>query len=332
MKVLHSPKQVAQLDLAAGCVLTIGIFDGVHRGHQAILAHAVRRAKQMGVPCVVLTFDPHPRLVHDPDTHLHLITSLADRFEALGQQGVDATLVVNYTLEFAAQSAEDFVRTWLVDLLKARLVVVGSDVRFGAGNAGDRHTLEQLGQKLGFEVEIVDNVCAHGGKRWSSTWVRQALEKGDVAEAARVLGRPHRLRGTVVHGLQRGRQLGFPTANLDAETAGVVPPDGVYAGWLWACDGASGLRKMPAAISIGTNPTFKDVPKRTVEAHVLGRADLNLYGQEVAVDLVSYLRPMISFAGLDELLKQMHKDIADSAAVLNVPVPEPIDPAQVTAC
>lgn len=240
--------------------------------------------------------------------------------------------MVNYTLEFAAQSAEDFVRTWLVDLFKARLVVVGSDVRFGAGNAGDRHTLEQLGQKLGFEVEIVDNVCGHSGKRWSSTWVRQALEKGDVAEAARVLGRPHRLRGTVVHGLQRGRQLGFPTANLDAETAGVVPPDGVYAGWLWAHDGASGLRKMPAAISIGTNPTFKDVPKCTVEAHVLGRADLNLYGQEVAVDLVSYLRPMISFAGLDELLKQMHKDIADSAAVLNVPVPEPIDPAQVTAC
>ena len=280
---------MSQLDLAAGCVLTIGIFDGVHRGHQAILAHAVRRAKQMGVPCVVLTFDPHPRLVHDPDTHLHLITSLADRLEALGQQGVDATLVVNYTLDFAAQSAEDFVRTWLVDLLKARLVVVGSDVRFGAGNAGDRHTLEQLGQKLGFEVEIVDNVCGHSGKRWSSTWVRQALEKGDVA-------------------------------------------DGVYAGWLWAHDGASGLRKMPAAISIGTNPTFKDVPKRTVEAHVLGRADLNLYGQEVAVDLVSYLRPMISFAGLDELLKQMHKDIADSAAVLNVPVPEPIDPAQVTAC
>ncbi len=175
-------------------------------------------------------------------------------------------------------------------------------------------------------------MCGHSGKRWSSTWVRQALEKGDVAEAARILGRPHRLRGTVVHGLQRGRQLGFPTANLDAETAGVVPPDGVYAGWLWAHDGASGLRKMPAAISIGTNPTFKDVPKRTVEAHVLGRADLNLYGQEVAVDLVSYLRPMISFAGLDELLKQMHKDIADSAAVLNVPVPEPIDPAQVTAC
>ena len=153
-----------------------------------------------------------------------------------------------------------------------------------------------------------------------------------MGRASQVLGRPHRLRGVVVRGLRRGRELGFPTANLEAATAGVVPPDGVYAGWLVRGGGADGGgQRLPAAISIGTNPTFDDVPQRTVEAHVLGRADLNLYGEEVGIELVERLRPMLAFDGLDALLVQMRADIEDTARILDVPVPEPIRPEDVTA-
>ena len=153
-----------------------------------------------------------------------------------------------------------------------------------------------------------------------------------MGQVSRVLGRPHRLRGVVVRGLRRGRELGFPTANLEAATAGVVPPDGVYAGWLVrGSDADDSAERLPAAISIGTNPTFDDVPQRTVEAHVLGRADLNLYGEEVGVELVEHLRPMLAFDGLDPLLAQMRTDIEDTARILGVPVPEPIRPEDVTA-
>ena len=183
-------------------------------------------------------------------------------------------------------------------------------------------------------MEILDEIRSDGGRRWSSTWVRQCLGAGRVREAADVLGRPHRLRGIVVHGRRRGRELGFPTANLEAATAGVVPPDGVYAGWLVRhrrAGGEAGEEHLPAAISIGTNPTFDDVPRRTVEAHVLGRADLDLYGEEIGVELVEHLRPMLAFDGLEPLLAQMRDDVARTARILNVPVPGPIRPEDVTA-
>ena len=181
-------------------------------------------------------------------------------------------------------------------------------------------------------MEIVSKIRSEEGRRWSSTWIRQCLKDGNMGQARQVLGRPHRLRGVVVRGLRRGRELGFPTANLEAATAGVVPPDGVYAGWLVRGGGADGGgQRLPAAISIGTNPTFDDVPRRTVEAHVLGRADLNLYGEEIGIELVERLRPMLAFDGLDPLLVQMRTDIEDTARILEVPVPEPIRPEDVTA-
>ena len=320
-----------------GTVVTVGIFDGVHRGHQAILARVVERARQMTRPdgerplAVAVTFDPHPVLVHRPETHLPMVASLTDRLAALAATGLDAVLVVHYTLSFADQSPEEFVRTWLEGLLGARAVVVGDDVRFGRGNAGDAAALRKIGRAEGIEVEILPKVRSGQGRRWSSTWIRRCLEDGDVRQAAEILGRPHRLRGTVVHGLERGRRLGFPTANLEAATAGVVPPDGVYAGWLVRDDGAGHQERLPAAVSVGTNPTFDDVPVRTVEAHVLGRADLNLYGEEIGVDLVERLRPMRAFDGLEPLLAQIRADIERTAGILGVPVPEPIRPEDVTA-
>jgi len=347
VEVWYGPEQVPSALGAPdgpGTVVSVGVFDGVHRGHRAVLARAVERARQVGLAhperprplAVAVTFDPHPILVHRPHTHLPMVTSLADRLELLATTGLDAVLVIHYTLDFAQQSPYGFVRRWLEELLGARAVVVGDDVRFGRGNSGDAATLEQIGRADGLEVEIVHDVLAPSGRRWSSTWVRELIEAGDVAGAAQVLGRPHRLRGTVVHGLRRGRELGFPTANLQAATAGVVPPDGVYAGWLVRSRGAGegsggGQERLPAAISIGTNPTFDDVPERTVEAHVLGRSDLNLYGEVVAIELVEHLRPMLAFDGLEPLLAQMRADVVDTARVLGVPVPAPVRPQDVTA-
>ena len=340
MEVWYGAEQVpASLSApdGPGAVVTMGIFDGVHRGHQAVVGRVVELSRELadgdGRPlAVAVTFDPHPRSVHQPEADLPLITSLTDRLASLKDLGLDAVLVITYTLEFATQSPQDFVRTWLEGLLGARAVVVGDDVRFGWRNAGDAATLEQIGRADGFEVEIVSTIRSDEGRRWSSTWIRQCLKEGNMGQARQVLGRPHRLRGVVVRGLRRGRELGFPTANLEAATAGVVPPDGVYAGWLVRGGGADGGgQRLPAAISIGTNPTFDDVPQRTVEAHVLGRADLNLYGEEVGVELVEHLRPMLAFDGLDPLLAQMRTDIEDTARILGVPVPEPIRPEDVTA-
>ena len=340
MEVWYGAEQVpANLSAPGGpgSVVTMGIFDGVHRGHQAVLGRVVELAHEFARGgrrplAVAVTFDPHPRRVHQPGLDLPLITSLTDRLASLEDLGLDAVLVITYTLDFAAQSPQSFVRTWLEGLLGARAVVVGDDVRFGCHNSGDAATLEQLGRADGFEVEIVSKIRSDEGRRWSSTWIRQCLKDGNMGQVSRILGRPHRLRGVVVRGLRRGRELGFPTANLEAATAGVVPPDGVYAGWLIRGGGdGDGVQRLPAAISIGTNPTFDDVPQRTVEAHVLGRADLNLYGEEVGIELVERLRPMLAFDGLDALLVQMRADIEDTARILDVPVPEPIRPADVTA-
>ncbi|QHO91252.1 bifunctional riboflavin kinase/FAD synthetase [Actinomyces sp. 432] len=345
MKIWYGAEQVpaALRDPSGpGSIVTVGVFDGVHRGHQAILARVVERAHHAATPdgrrprAIALTFDPHPVAVHRPEARLPMITSLADRMESLADTGLDAVLVVHYTLDFADQGPEEFVRDWLEGVLGARAIVVGDDVRFGRGNSGDAATLRRIGHADGIDVEIVADVVASSGRRWSSTWVRELLEDGDMRGAAEVLGHVHRLRGTVIHGHRRGRELGFPTANLDAATAGVVPPDGVYAGWLVRSPqagvaGGPGEERLPAAISIGTNPTFDDVPDRTVEAHVLGRADLNLYGEVVVIELVERLRPMLAFDGLEPLLVQMRQDVVDTAAVLNVPVPEPIRPEDVTA-
>ena len=211
MEVWYGAEQVPATLSApgdAGTVVTIGIFDGVHRGHQAILTRVVERARQMARPdgrrplAVAITFDPHPVLVHRPEARLPMIASLADRLAALSATGLDAVLVVHYTLEFADQSPEEFVRTWLEGLLGARMVVVGDDVRFGRGNSGDAALLEAICRADGLGVEILDDVRSPSGRRWSSTWVRELLEAGDMGGAAEVLGRASerpREGGPVVH-------------------------------------------------------------------------------------------------------------------------------------
>lgn len=313
MHVWHGMDEVPD-DLVAS-VVTIGNFDGVHRGHRAVLAEVTARAHELGLPTVAITFDPHPAQVHRPESTPPLLTGLTDRLELLAAAGLDATLVLTYTLDFARATPEEFVRTYLVDGLRARAVVVGQDTRFGRDNAGDTATMAELGQRHGFVVDVVADLAGDDARRWSSSWARERIEAGDAEEAAEILGRPHRMRGVVVHGHARGRELGFPTANLEPAASGAVPADGVYAGWLLRHGGTGA--PMPAAISVGTNPTFDDVVRRTVEAHVLGRDDLELYGEEIVVEFVTKLRPTLRFDGVEPLIAQMEQDVRDAAAALD---------------
>lgn len=306
-------------------VVTLGNFDGVHRGHQAVLQRMVADARARGQQAVALTFDPHPALVHRPGLAPVLITGLDDRLERLAATGLDAVLVQHYTLDFAANSAEDFVGTWLVEGLRATTVVIGHDTKFGAGNEGDARTMRALGERYGFVVEEVaaagvDHDADGGRERpWSSTWVRELLEAGDVAGAARVLGREHRLRGTVVHGDALGREIGFPTANLEV-TAGMIPAHGVYAGWLTVLDAGSALagRRLPAAISVGINYTVGGTDLR-VEAHLMDLDGLDLYDTLVALDFVDRRREMLDFGSLEALVVALGEDVEWCRVVLGLP-------------
>ena len=220
------------------CVLTLGNFDGVHRGHRAVLNALVDAGHRLGLPAVAITFEPHPIAVLRPEQAPELIAPGAIRDDLIADSGVDGLLVLDFTTEFAQQTPEDFVRAVFVRGLDARCVVVGMDTRFGYRNSGDVSTLADLGEQFGFEVVALDDVGE--GERFSSTVVRDHLRAGEVGEAARILGRPHRVVGTVVHGNHRGKALGYPTANLSADSLGLVPLEGVYAGWLTRLDLADG--------------------------------------------------------------------------------------------
>ena len=303
------------------CVLTLGNFDGVHRGHRAVLASLAEAGHRLGLPSVAVTFDPHPVAVLRPDTAPELITPGPVRDDLLADTGIDGLLVLDFTTEFAKQTPEDFVRAVFVRGLDARCVVVGMDTRFGHRNSGDVSTLADLGEHFGFEVVALDDVG--DGERFSSTTIRQHLRAGEVTEAARILGRPHRVVGTVVHGNHRGRALGFPTANLAADSLGLVPLEGVYAGWLTRVDLGENEpdRTMPAAISVGTNPTFETRDRRTVEAYVLDRDDLELYDERVMVEFTAHIRPTLRFESVDELTAAMAEDVERCRELLTNIVP-----------
>lgn len=295
-------------------VVTLGNFDGLHRGHQQVLSQVIDVAKSRNAKAVALTFDPHPATIHRPESAPEQIMGLPSKLAAMEKLGLDGVLVVPYTLEFAQQSPEEFIRNVFVETLGACAVVIGHDVRFGKDNAGDLGTMVSLGARLGFDVVVVDD--AGHDRRWSSTWVREALNKGDVETAAEVLGRWHGMSGEVVHGAARGRELGFPTANLSPDAAGIIPADGVYAGWLTD----EHQHRWPAAISVGSNPTFVGV-SRQVEAFVIGRPEepveaFNLYGQHVCVEFVARLRGMVAYTGPEALIEQMHDDVVRSQQIL----------------
>jgi len=296
-------------------VVTIGVFDGVHRGHQRIVSGAAEAAAELGIPVVVITFDPHPAEVTRPGSHPPLLCTIRRRAQLLADEGADAVCVLPFTYEFSQLGPDEFVRAVLVDRLHARRVVVGENFRFGHRAAGDVALLAELGEKYDFGAEGVP-LLADGGVAISSSGIRARLADGDVAGASRDLGRPHRVEGVVVRGQQRGRALGFPTANLEPPSRTVVPADGVYAGWLARLDteGREEVR-WPAAISVGTNPTF-DGREQTVEAYALDRDDLDLYGVHVAVDFVARLRGMVRYESAAALAEQMRRDVDEARALI----------------
>jgi riboflavin kinase / FMN adenylyltransferase len=290
-------------------VVTIGVFDGVHRGHQEIIGHAVKRARELGVQSVVVTFDPHPSEVVRPGSHPPVLTEPARKAELIEQLGVDVLCVLPFTLEFSRLSAEAFVHDVLVAHLHAALIVVGENFRFGHRAAGDVDLLRRLGRTFGFAVEGAPLV-ADDSTVFSSTYIRSCVDAGDVTAAARALGRPHRVEGVVVRGDGRGRAIGFPTANLLTGQYAAVPADGVYAAWLVRGRG----ERLPAAVSIGTNPTFSGRERR-VEAYVLD-FDGDLYGERLALDFVIRLREMRTYTGVEPLVAQLHEDVAQTREVL----------------
>lgn len=299
-------------------MVTIGVFDGVHRGHQALIGRTVEIAKKRGLPSVVLTFDPHPSEVVRPGSHPAQLTTLRRKAELVEELGVDVFAVLPFTPELSRLPAHEFVHEILVDRLHAAAVVVGENFTFGAKAAGDVDLLRELGRRFGFiayGAELQSATVRNGEPseiNFSSTYVRSCIDAGDVATAAAALGRPHRLEGIVVRGEGRGRKLGFPTANLSTPHFAAVPADGVYAAWFYLA--AEPHRRLASAVSVGTNPTFFG-RERTVEAFVLD-LDEDLYGERVALDFVSRLRGQITYTGVDALVQQIGDDVAQVREIL----------------
>ena len=289
-------------------VVTVGVFDGVHRGHQLLIGRAVAAARERGLPAVLVTFDPHPAELVRPGSHPAQLTTLRRRADLAAGLGLDAVCVLPFTPELLRTEPAAFVHHVLVERLHAAAVVVGQNFRFGHRGAGDVALLTELGQRFGFAVEGL-GLTGDDGVTFSSTYIRACIDAGDVAAAAAALGRPHRVEGVVVHGARRGRDLGFPTANIATAPHTALPADGIYAGRF-----AIGERLLPTAISVGTNPTFQG-RVRTVEAYVLD-VDENFYGHAVAVDLVARLRGQEHYDDVDALVTQMHADVARTREIL----------------
>ena len=282
-------------------VVVIGVFDGVHKGHQALL----NRAKEIadGREIIALTFDPHPRTVFAPDSVPPMLTTLADRVELLKIHNADQVAVIKFTKEFAAMSPEDFVNKVLIEQLKASTVIVGANFTYGFKAAGN---VESLRNHPEFETVVMD-LQAEQDESISSTRIRKAIVEGNVEAAREMLTRPHRLDGIVVHGEKRGREIGYPTANLGNIEGQTIPADGVYAGWLTV-----GIDRWPAAISIGTNPTFEGVRGRQVEAYALDQVGLDLYTKAATIEFGWRLRDTLKYDGLEPLLEQMAKDCQEA--------------------
>jgi len=280
-------------------VVVIGVFDGVHKGHQALLTRAKEIAD--GRSIVALTFDPHPRTVFAPDSVPPMLTTLADRVELLKIHNADQVAVMKFNEQFAAMSPEDFVKNILVNQLHVSTVIVGKNFTYGAKAAGTVDSLIKDGLKCNFTVDVQE--LAGGAEVISSSRIRNLVMEGKVEQAREMLSRPHRLDGVVVHGEKRGREIGYPTANLGKIEGQTIPADGIYAGWLTV-----GINFWPAAISIGTNPTFEGERGRQVEAYALDQQGLDLYDKAASIEFGWFLRPTLKFDGLDELLVQMKKD------------------------
>lgn len=300
-------------DFRSGSAVAIGKFDGVHLGHQSIMRSLRATAEAQGLRTVVFTFANNPLSLLSPETCPRPIASVDQRLEQLDRAGIEFCVMVNFDAEFAAITARDFVEKHLIGELNMKHVILGSDFRFGHGGAGDAKLLRELGSEFGFTVEVVENVITDGAQLVSSTRIREAVVTGNVAAAGAMLGRPYSVRGTVVHGDARGRELGFPTANLGPSVGGsvegLIPADGVYAGSV-VIDGAEHI----AAISVGVNLTFDPLGEPRVEAFVLDFSG-DLYGKTMEVRFDQRIRSMVAFTGVGDLIERMQQDVDETREI-----------------
>ncbi|HEX6392369.1 MAG TPA: bifunctional riboflavin kinase/FAD synthetase [Acidimicrobiales bacterium] len=312
MEVLHHPGECVS---ARPCAVTIGAYDGVHLAHRQVIERVRREAADLGVASAVVTFDQHPASIVRPESAPKLLTDLDQKIELLGETGVDYVLIVRFDEERAEESATDFVREVLVGCLSTRAVVVGHDFHFGYKRRGNVPLLQEMGAELGFDVTGVTLFSeGPGAQPISSTRIRSLLADGAVKEASLLLGRLHQVRGVVVHGDERGRLLGFPTANLAVPSTIMVPADGVYAGWYIRPGGA----RLPAALSLGRRPTFYEREDSSLlEAHVLD-FDGDLYGEEARVEFADRIRGQARFETVEALVEQMGRDVEECRTLLGV--------------
>lgn len=299
-------------DDIAPSAITIGKFDGLHFGHLWLVSQLHAEARRRHLNPVVVTFDRHPAALFRPESAPPPIVSVRQKVDLLRRQGLKATVVVPFTREFASLEPYDFVEHLLVERLGVKLLLVGRDFRFGRGGAGDVEFLAAHAEEFGYELVVARDEEGPAGRRASSTWIRELLAEGDVRTVTEVLGRYHVLAAEVVHGAKRGRTIGFPTANLSTDVEGLIPGDGVYAGWFH--DGTS---VYPTAVSVGNNPTFEGVPQKQVEAYVIGEK-LDLYGKRVQVAFVDRIRSMEKFSSVDELTAQLADDIEVAKRLLGI--------------
>jgi len=302
-----------------GNVVCIGVFDGVHLGHRTALSRARAIADELALPLVAMTFDPHPMAVLRPEAAPRMLATLSHRKRLLTGAGADQVYVLEFDKSLAGLNPRDFAQIHLSDLLDAKAVVVGANFRFGERASGDVSELKRLGAEMGFEVYGLDLADDGSGLIWSSTEIRQMVAAGEVVAAAEGLRRLHRVEGPVVRGDRRGRELGFPTANIEVGLSSAIPAEGVYAGWLvrdpYPGPG-SRSQQLPAAISVGVNRTFDGIDTR-VEAFVIDADEsLDLYGEYVAVEFQTRLRPMERFDSVADLTDQMELDVVEARGVL----------------
>ena len=291
--------------------VTVGKFDGIHKGHQKLIGSLKAAADEHAIQSVVVTFDRHPDALLNPE-HCKLPLIGPTQKNALIQDtGIDVLLTLAFDDALAKLSPQQFVQQILVDGLKAKIVLVGEDFKFGHKGSGDVQTLHDLGQQLGFEVRVISSAELNGEKI-STSKIREALDLGQVAKAAEMLGHIHTSVGIIEHGLKIGRSIGFPTANMARDCEGYLPLDGVYAGWL-VVDG----QRYPAAHSVGINETFQAVP-RLVESHVLDRNDIDLYDKVVTLEFVDFIRPAAKFNGVEDLVEEINLDLEKVRRILGL--------------
>lgn len=309
MKSFTSLDQISNT-LTASAV-TVGKFDGIHLGHQKLIGALRSAAKEHDLATVVVTFDRHPDVLLNPDNSKLPIIGPKLKESLIADTGVENLLTLPFDQELANLLPEQFVKQILVDGLKAKIVLVGEDFRFGHKGSGDVHLLRDLGQQLGFEVRVISS-AEIDGQKISTSKIREYLDEGNVVAASEMLGRVHASVGMIEHGLKIGRSIGFPTANMARDCEGYLPLDGVYAGWL-CVDG----ERHAAAHSVGINETFQAVP-RLVESHVLDRNDIDLYDKVVTLEFVDFIRPAAKFNGVEDLVEEINRDLVKVRKVLEI--------------